>query len=164
MTTPTERLRAAGLRVTAQRLAVHDVLDGDGRHLTAAQVAAGVRDRLDGVSTQAVYDCLDALTAAGLVRRIEPAGRAALYETRVGDNHHHLVCRGCGRTVDVDCTHGSAPCLTPATDHGFVVDEAEVVFWGRCAACASAPAASSTRGLGGPQGATVRARGAEHHH
>jgi Fe2+ or Zn2+ uptake regulation protein len=135
-------LRAAGLRVTGPRLAVYEVLDAgraDGRHLTAAEVAAGVRARTDGVSTQAVYDCLAALGRAGLVRRIEPAGQPALYETRVGDNHHHLVCRDCGRTVDVDCTHGAAPCLTPAVDHGFVVDEAEVVYWGRCPDCAAAP-------------------------
>jgi Fur family transcriptional regulator, stress-responsive regulator len=158
MTTTAEHLRAAGLRVTAQRLTVHAVLDDArdaGRHLTAAEVAGTVRDRLDGVSTQAVYDCLEALTGAGLVRRIEPAGRPALYETRVGDNHHHLVCRGCARTVDVDCTHGSAPCLTPDADHGFVVDEAEVVFWGRCADCAGQPASTSARGLGGPRGATA---------
>jgi Fur family ferric uptake transcriptional regulator len=146
-------LRAAGLRVTGPRLAVHAVLESgraDGRHLTAADVAAGVRARTDGVSTQAVYDCLDALARAGLVRRIEPAGQSALYETRVGDNHHHLVCRGCGRTVDVDCTHGAAPCLTPAADHGFVVDEAEVVYWGRCPDCA---ALGTPAGRGAPTGA-----------
>ena len=155
-----EVLRGAGLRVTGPRLAVYEVLDearAGGRHLTAAEVAVGARRRTDGVSTQAVYDCLEALTRAGLVRRIEPAGQPALYEARVGDNHHHLVCRGCGRTVDVDCTHGSAPCLTPSEDHGFVVDEAEVLFWGRCAACAAAgpdrPPPSSLRGPGGPLGA-----------
>jgi Fur family transcriptional regulator, stress-responsive regulator len=157
------RLRAAGLRVTAPRLAVWGVLD-DGRsaggHLTAAEVAAGVRGRLDGVSTQAVYDCLDVLTRTGLARRIEPAGRPALFESRVGDNHHHLVCRGCGRAVDVDCTHGAAPCLAPDVDHGFVVDEAEVVFWGLCPDClATAPAGggAAARPTGGPVGAAVPA-------
>jgi Fur family transcriptional regulator, stress-responsive regulator len=150
---PSDLLRAAGLRVTGPRLAVYEVLDAkraEGRHLTAAEVAAGVRARTDGVSTQAVYDCLDALGRAGLVRRIEPAGQPALYEARVGDNHHHLVCRGCGRTVDVDCTHGTAPCLTPAADHGFVVDEAEVVYWGRCPDCAASPDHEASAGRGGP--------------
>ena len=137
-TDTTDRLRAAGLRATRSRTAVLEVLTtatGQDHHLSAAAVAAGARARLGAVSTQAVYDCLDALTAAGLARRIEPAGHPALYEARVGDNHHHLVCRGCGRTTDVDCTHGVAPCLTPAQDHGFVVDEAEVLFWGRCPDC-----------------------------
>lgn len=151
-TEPTAALRAAGLRVTGQRVAVLGALDharAEARHLTAAEVATAARGRTAGISTQAVYDCLDALTHAGLVRRIEPAGRPALYETRVGDNHHHLVCRACGHTVDVDCTHGAAPCLTPDADHGFVVDEAEVLFWGVCPACA----ASAAHAAGGPVGA-----------
>ena len=155
-TAPSAQLRAAGLRVTGQRRAVLSVLadaPAQGRHLTAAEVAAGVRERTHGISTQAVYDCLDALTGAGLLRRIEPAGRPAMFEARVGDNHHHLMCRDCGLTVDVDCTHGAAPCLAPDVDHGFVVDEAEVVFWGRCAACAARPAAPA-RTAGGPRGAT----------
>jgi Fe2+ or Zn2+ uptake regulation protein len=153
--TPADLLRSAGLRATGPRLAVHGVLHdarAEGRHLTAADVAAEARRRTDGISTQAVYDCLEALTGAGLVRRIEPAGRPALYETRVGDNHHHLVCRACGATVDVDCTHGTAPCLVPSDDHGFVVDEAEVVFWGRCAACAGTDTGTDPRG---PRGAVV---------
>ncbi|WP_129338004.1 Fur family transcriptional regulator [Cellulomonas endophytica] len=142
------RLRAAGLRVTSQRTAVLEILDAAGRvghgapgdvsghpHLTAAQVERATRARLGAVSTQAVYDCLDALTAAGLLRRIEPAGHPARFESRVGDNHHHLVCRGCGTMVDVDCTHGSAPCLRPDDDRGFALDEAEVTFWGLCPAC-----------------------------
>lgn len=135
---PDDRLRAAGLRVTAPRVAVLEVLTGAPRssaHLSAAAVVDEVRARRGAVSVQAVYDCLDALAAAGLVRRIEPAGHPALFEARVGDNHHHLVCRGCGVTVDVDCSHGSAPCLAPADPAGFEVDEAEVVFWGRCPAC-----------------------------
>jgi len=153
-TTRSARLRAAGLRVTAPRLAVFGVLDDArdaGGHLTAAEVAEAARRRTDGVSTQAVYDCLEALAGAGLVRRIEPAGRPALFEARVGDNHHHLVCRGCGRTVDVDCTHGAAPCLAPDVDHGFVVDEAEVVFWGLCRACVDDP--PDARSHPGPVGA-----------
>jgi Fur family ferric uptake transcriptional regulator len=121
-------------------VAVIDVLDGAGvghEHLTVAQVVARARDLLGTLSTQAVYDCLDALTQTGLVRRIEPAGHPMMYETRVRDNHHHLVCRDCGLTTDVDCAVGAAPCLTPSSDFGFVVDEAEIVFWGRCPACAS---------------------------
>ena len=161
-TDPATALRGAGLRVTGQRVAVLASLD-DARdaalHLTAAEVATAARHRTAGISTQAVYHCLDALTDAGLVRRIEPAGRPALFEARVGDNHHHLVCRGCGFTVDVDCTHGAAPCLTPVVDHGFVVDEAEVVFWGTCAACVAGSATSTSsavRAPGGPAGAAPR--------
>jgi Fe2+ or Zn2+ uptake regulation protein len=137
-TTGPERLRARGLRVTGPRSATLQVLDDaarDHEHLSTAEVAGRVRDRLGGVSLQAVYDCLEVLVTAGLARRIEPAGHAARYEGRVGDNHHHLVCRGCGRTVDVDCAVGAAPCLTASATEGFVVDEAEVVFWGRCPAC-----------------------------
>ncbi|PPK92073.1 Fur family ferric uptake transcriptional regulator [Kineococcus xinjiangensis] len=132
-----ERIRARGLRATRPRVAVLDVLDAatDDRHLAVADVCARVRADLGAVSTQAVYDCLEALTSAGLARRIEPAGHPARYESRVGDNHHHLVCRGCGRTVDVDCAIGAAPCLEPSSSQGFVVDEAEVTFWGRCPSC-----------------------------
>ena len=139
MTTPVpDRLRARGLRVTAPRAAVLGVLDDatEGQeHLTTAEVAERVRGRLGAVSLQAVYDVLEAFVDAGLARRIEPAGQPALFEGRVGDNHHHLVCRGCGRTVDVDCAVGHAPCLAPSAITGFVVDEAEVVFWGRCPDC-----------------------------
>jgi Fur family ferric uptake transcriptional regulator len=129
-----ERLRASGMRVTAPRLAVLAWLN-DHPHATADQVAGGVRELLGSVSTQAVYDVLNACAAAKLVRRIEPAGHPARFETRTGDNHHHLVCRVCGRTQDVDCAVGVAPCLTPAGSAGFVVDEAEVVFWGLCPDC-----------------------------
>lgn len=128
------RLKAAGMRVTAPRLAVLAWLT-EHPHTTADQVAGGVRDLLGSVSTQAVYDVLNACTAVGLVRRIEPAGHPARFETRTGDNHHHLVCRSCGRTEDVDCTVGVAPCLTPAESAGYLVDEAEVVFWGLCPDC-----------------------------
>ncbi|HKG51738.1 MAG TPA: Fur family transcriptional regulator [Actinomycetales bacterium] len=133
-----ERLRASGLRVTAPRSTVLQVLDDATRnheHLTTAQVAGKVRDRLGSVSLQAIYDVLEVLVVAGLARRIEPAGQPALFDGRVGDNHHHLVCRSCGRTTDVDCAVGAAPCLIPSATGGFVVDEAEVVFWGRCPKC-----------------------------
>lgn len=129
-----KRLRSAGLRVTAPRVAVLDWLV-DHPHDTADQVAAGIRQRLSSVSTQAVYDVLGAFTRANLVRRIKPAGHSARFETRTGDNHHHLVCRGCGHTADVDCALGVAPCLVPSSSAGFQVDEAEVVFWGLCPDC-----------------------------
>jgi Fur family transcriptional regulator, stress-responsive regulator len=128
-------LRARGLRVTRPRLAVLEVLERSRGHLDVEQIAIQVRQRLDTVSTQAVYDVLSALSRAGLARRIEPAGSPARYESRVGDNHHHVVCRGCGEIADVDCAVGEAPCLTPSQAHGFVLDEAEVTFWGLCPAC-----------------------------
>ncbi|MEP9416187.1 Fur family transcriptional regulator [Gordonia sp. VNQ95] len=130
----THALRAAGLRVTAPRLAVLEILH-DHPHSTADFVAAGVRDRLGGVSTQTVYDVLRTCSERGMVRRIEPAGSPVRYETRTGDNHHHLVCRSCGEIIDIDCVVGRAPCLTPDADHGYEIDEAEVTFWGRCPAC-----------------------------
>jgi Fe2+ or Zn2+ uptake regulation protein len=131
---PEELLRSRGLRVTRPRLAVLDVLAGGG-HLEVDEIANAVRMRLDSVSTQAVYDVLGALSRAGLARRIEPAGSPARFEARVGDNHHHVVCRGCGVVADVDCVSGSAPCLDPSTADGFEVDEAEVTFWGLCPDC-----------------------------
>jgi Fur family ferric uptake transcriptional regulator len=127
-------LRGAGLRVTASRLAVLSAV-GDGHHLTADQVASVVRGRVGTISTQAVYDVLGALTRAGLTRRIEPAGSPALYETRVGDNHHHVVCRMCGAVSDVDCVIGEPPCVLPTDSSGFMIDEAEVTFWGLCPTC-----------------------------
>ncbi len=128
-------LRCAGLRVTAPRLAVLDALP-PGVHLPADQVAARVRARLGGVSTQAVYDVLRALTDAGLVRRVElPGSPAARYERWLHDNHHHLVCRSCGSITDVACATGDAPCLVPTSTAGYAVDEAEVVYWGTCPAC-----------------------------
>lgn len=120
--------------MTAARLAILDTVR-KGNHLDADRVARAVRERVGHVSTQAVYDSLHALTAAGLLRRIEPAGSPARYETRVGDNHHHLVCRTCGEVTDIDCVVGEAPCLAPSQSHGYTVDEAEVVFWGICPAC-----------------------------
>lgn len=128
------RLRGAGLRVTAPRVAVLEVLAGN-PHATADTVTRHVRARLGTVSVQAVYDVLAACTAAGLVRRIEPAGSPSRFETRTGDNHHHLVCRRCGRTADVDCVVGARPCLSPSDDSGFHLEEAEVVFWGLCPDC-----------------------------
>ncbi|WP_069165618.1 Fur family transcriptional regulator [Nocardia altamirensis] len=130
------QLHAAGLRVTAPRIAVLDAVAAT-PHADADRVAAAVRESLGSVSTQAVYDVLRACVHAGLLRRIEPAGSAARYETRTGDNHHHLVCRDCGTVVDIDCVVGAAPCLEPGDDHGFAIDEAEVVFWGLCPACRS---------------------------
>ncbi len=122
------------MRVTRPRLAVLEVLESGG-HLEVDEISRRVRQRLDSVSTQAVYDVLGALSRAGLARRIEPAGGAARFEARAGDNHHHVVCRSCGEVADVDCAVGSAPCLDPATAHGFEVDEAEVTFWGLCPRC-----------------------------
>jgi Fur family transcriptional regulator, stress-responsive regulator len=129
-------LRESGLRVTAGRVAMLRTVR-EGNHLGVEAIAAGVRDRVGHVSLQAVYESLNALTAAGLVRRIEPAGGPARYEGRVGDNHHHLVCRSCGVIADVDCAVGEAPCLTASDDHGFTIGEAEVVYWGLCPACST---------------------------
>lgn len=129
-----ERLRAAGMRVTSARLAILDVI-GEGRHPGADEVARAVRARVGHVTLQAVYEALGAFTAAGLLRKIDFGNGAARYETRVGDNHHHLVCRRCGAVADVDCVVGTAPCLEPAADLGYVIDEAEVTFWGLCASC-----------------------------
>ena len=129
-----ERLRAAGLRVTRPRLSVLGVL-AEHPHVDAETIATAARAAHPSISPQAVYGVLKALVGGGLARRIEPAGGPALYELRVGDNHHHLVCRECGTVADVDCVVGAGPCLTPADPAGFVVDEAEVVFWGLCAGC-----------------------------
>ncbi|OFB39971.1 transcriptional repressor [Mycolicibacterium sp. (ex Dasyatis americana)] len=134
---PKALLRAAGLRVTAPRVAVLQAL-AEHPHSTADDVAGLARENLGSVSTQAVYDVLRACVNAGLVRRIEPAGSSARYETRAGDNHHHLVCRVCGAVADVDCAVGETPCLEPSDLAGFAVDEAEVVFWGVCADCQTA--------------------------
>ena len=137
---PEHLLRTHGLRVTRPRTTVLEIL-AEGGHLEVDEIAAKVRGRLDSVSTQAVYDVLGALARVGLARRIEPAGSPALYEHRVGDNHHHVVCRGCGAIADVDCVTGQAPCLEPSASNGFVVDEAEVTFWGLCPTCQTPPEA-----------------------
>ncbi|MCW2743069.1 MAG: fur [Blastococcus sp.] len=136
-TTWEHRLRNAGLRVTRPRLSVLGVLS-EHPHVDAETIVAAARTDHPTISPQAVYGVLKALVGGGLARRIEPAGAPALYELRVGDNHHHLVCRECGAVADVDCAVGAAPCLTPSDAAGFVVDEAEVVFWGLCAGCQAA--------------------------
>lgn len=142
---PAEVLRQRGIQVTAQRLAVLRAVSTH-PHATAETVAEAVRAELGVISLQAVYDALGVLAAEGLIRRIQPAGSPARFEARVGDNHHHLICRVCGRMVDVDCAVGSAPCLTPADARGYEVDEAEVVYWGRCPDCAAAPAIPARSG------------------
>jgi Fur family transcriptional regulator, stress-responsive regulator len=131
-------LRGANLRVTRPRLAVLDAIE-EHPHAVTGSIVEAVHEADPGVSRQAVYDVLGALTAAGLVRRIEPAGSVARYESRVGDNHHHVICRGCGAIADVDCAVGEAPCLTASDAGGFTIDEAEVIYWGRCPDCAGAP-------------------------
>ena len=128
------RLRGAGLRPTAIRLTVMTVLQAM-PHAGVPDITAAVQGVLGSASRQGVYDALDQLFAAQLVRRIEPAGSPARYELRVGDNHHHVVCRRCGRAEDVDCAIGEAPCLEPSNTHGFDLDEAEVTFWGLCPQC-----------------------------
>lgn len=128
-------LEAVGLRVTAQRLAVLRTLRVGRVHLTADQVIEEARAQLGAVSTQAVYDALSSLCECGLARRIEPARSAALFEARVADNHHHVVCRECGAVSDIDCAVGSAPCLDPSSANGYTIDEAEVIYWGICPSC-----------------------------
>ena len=127
-------LRGAALRVTRPRVTVLTAVH-EHPHADTESILRIVRRDLAEVSRQAVYDVLRALTAAGLVRRIEPAGSVARYESRVGDNHHHVVCRSCGQIADVDCAVGEAPCLTASDGHGYAIDEAEVVYWGLCPAC-----------------------------
>jgi Fe2+ or Zn2+ uptake regulation protein len=133
---PSELLRRRGLRVTPQRLAVLQAVSLE-PHATADVVVQTVRGEIGSISVQGVYDALAALTDKGLLRRIQPAGSPARYEDRVGDNHHHLICRVCERMVDVDCAVGEPPCLTVAEDVGYEIDEAEVIFWGRCPECLS---------------------------
>jgi len=133
-------LREHGLQVTAQRLAVMRAVSSN-PHATADGVTEEVRTDIGSISRQAVYDTLGILVEKNLVRRIQPAGSSARYEDRVADNHHHLICRGCGTMFDIDCTVGAVPCLTADDDHGFEIDEAEVVYWGRCPSCRAAPAA-----------------------
>jgi len=131
-----ELLRRRGLRVTAQRLAVLRAVSS-APHATADAVAETVRAEVGAISLQAVYDALGVLVDAGLIRRIEPARSPARFEPHAGDNHHHVICRSCGRIADVDCATGSAPCLTPLDSRGYEIDEAEVIYWGRCPHCLS---------------------------
>jgi len=133
-TDPADFLRERGLQVTAQRLAVLRAVRRE-PHITADGVAERVRSEIGAISRQSVYDALGVLVEEGVIRRIQPAGSPARFEARVGDNHHHAICRICGRTADVDCAVGSAPCLTAADDNGFEIDEAEVIYWGRCPKC-----------------------------
>ena len=139
------QLRMADLRVTRPRVAVLEAVD-DHPHADTETILTAVRGGLPDVSRQAVYDVLNALTAVGLVRRIQPLGMVARYESRVGDNHHHVVCRSCGVIADIDCAVGDAPCLTPSDDdnvlEGFVLDEAEVIYWGLCPNCSTAASRS----------------------
>ncbi|MGH3385202.1 MAG: Fur family transcriptional regulator [Nocardioidaceae bacterium] len=144
-----ELLRSRGLRVTRPRLAALAALRREG-HLTADEVRNRIGDDGRPVSVQAVYDVLTTLTREGLVRRIEPAGSAARYEVRTGDNHHHLVCRTCGSIEDVDCATGAPPCLDPSSDHGFQVDEAEITFWGTCPRCLGDRPSTTTPPAKGP--------------
>jgi Fur family transcriptional regulator, stress-responsive regulator len=133
---PADLLRQRGYRVTVQRLAVLRAVSGE-PHVTADAVAETVRGEMGCISLQAVYDVLAVLVDVGLIRRIQPAGSPARFEARVSDNHHHVICRVCGRTADVDCAVGSAPCLTAVDDMGYEIDEAEVIYWGRCPECQS---------------------------
>ncbi len=130
-------LRKHGMQVTAQRLATMRAVS-EHPHATADELAEQVRTVIGAVSRQAIYDTLGVLSEKNLIRRIQPPGSAARYEDRVGDNHHHLICRGCGVVVDIDCATGSAPCLTAHDSHGFEIDEAEVIYWGQCPACRAA--------------------------
>ncbi|WP_163758842.1 Fur family transcriptional regulator [Mycobacterium botniense] len=132
-----ERLRMAGLRVTRPRVTVLEAVEAH-PHADTETIFGSVRNALPEVSRQAVYDVLHALTRVGLIRRMQPSGLVARYESRVGDNHHHVVCRSCGVIADVDCAVGAAPCLTPSDDYGFELDEAEVIYWGLCAECSQA--------------------------
>jgi len=137
-----EQLRSAELRVTRPRIAVLEAVDAN-PHADTETIFGEVRAGLPDVSRQTVYDVLRALTDVGLVRRIQPSGSVARYESRVGDNHHHIVCRSCGVIADVDCAVGAAPCLTASDDNGFHLDEAEVIYWGLCPDCSTSDASRS---------------------
>lgn len=141
---PAAFLRQRGYRVTGQRLAVLRAVTRE-PHVTADAVAETVRAEMGAISLQAVYDVLGVLVDVGLVRRIQPAGSPARFEARVSDNHHHVICRSCGRTADVDCAVGFAPCLTAVDDKGYEIDEAEVIYWGRCPQCQSRAPAPAPR-------------------
>ena len=144
---PADLLRDRGVQVTAQRLAVLRAVSGH-PHATADVVADAVRDDIGTISRQSVYDTLGLLVDVELIQRIQPVGSPALYEDRVGDNHHHLICRSCGRVVDVDCAVGYRPCLTAADDHGFTIDQADVAYWGTCPDCAPADRIPTTTASG----------------
>ncbi|MCC9074613.1 transcriptional repressor [Litorilinea aerophila] len=139
---PAALLRQHGLHVTAQRLAVLRAVAAH-PHITADRVLELAQAELGAISRQAIYDALNTLADKGLIRRIQPMGSPARYEDRVGDNHHHLICRNCGRVVDVECAVGLAPCLTPSDTMGYEIDEAEVIYWGRCPSCRAQPEGES---------------------
>ena len=155
VTGPADLLRQRGIQVTAQRLAVLRAVSSQ-PHTTADAVADVVRSEIGAISLQAVYDALAILVVGGIIRRIQPAGSPARFEDRVGDNHHHLICRLCGNVVDVDCAVGDAPCLTAADDNGYEIDEAEVAYWGRCPDCL--PKSSGRSKRTGPTTATAASR------
>ena len=136
-------LRQHGVQVTAQRLAILRAVSSRS-HATADELTEVVRAVLGSISRQAVYDTLGVFVDKGLVRRIQPAGSAARFEARVGDNHHHLICRSCGTTIDIDCAVGAVPCLTADDDHGFEIDEAEVIYWGLCSSCRTVSASDTS--------------------
>jgi Fur family ferric uptake transcriptional regulator len=144
VTDAADLLRQRGIQVTAQRLAVLRAVSAE-PHITADAVADSVRSEIGAISLQSVYDALSVLVTEGLIRRIQPAGSPARFEDRVGDNHHHLICRVCGRVVDVDCAVGKAPCLTAHDDNGYQIDEAEVAYWGRCPDCQGRSKATNAR-------------------
>jgi Fur family transcriptional regulator, stress-responsive regulator len=153
-TDPAGLLRGRGIQITAQRLAVLRAVSSQ-PHIAADAVADAVRAEIGAISLQSVYDALSVLVSEGLIRRIQPAGSPARFEDRVGDNHHHLICRICGRVVDVDCAVGSAPCLTAADGSGYEIDEAEVAYWGRCPDCVEESRAATSAD---PPGARPRLR------
>jgi Fur family transcriptional regulator, stress-responsive regulator len=154
-------LRRHGVQVTAQRLAVLRAVS-ELPHSTAADIDAAVRTEIGAISLQSVYDTLGTLADKGIIRRIQPAGSAARFEDRVGDNHHHLICRTCGQMVDTDCAVGYTPCLTAPDDSGYEIDEAEVIYWGRCPECAAASTRAAERGsrLDGSDGQSTAPMGA----
>jgi Fur family ferric uptake transcriptional regulator len=160
VTDPAELLRQRGIQVTAQRLAVFRAVSAQ-PHITADAVAEAVRTEIGAISLQSVYDALVLLVAEGLVRRIQPAGSPARFEDRIGDNHHHLICRICGRVVDVDCATGATPCLTASDDMGYEIDEAEVAYWGRCPDCVAQGRGASSDRADKPS-RRVRSRREEH--
>ena len=153
MIDPSALLRDRGIQVTAQRLAVLRAVSLE-PHISADAVAEAVRREIGAISLQSVYDALAVLVEGQLIRRIQPSGSPARFETRVGDNHHHLICRLCGRVVDVDCAVGTAPCLTATDDQGYEIDEAEVAYWGRCSDCVK----KSTRKAAAPKSRALRKR------
>src|SRR5688572_14544613 len=154
---PADLFRQRGIQVTAQRLAVFRAVSSQ-PHITADAVADVVRAKIGAISLQSVYDALALLVTEGLIRRIQPAGSPARFEDRVGDNHHHLICRICGRLVDIDCAVGAAPCLAVGDDQGYEIDEAEVAYWGRCPECIARTRGAGSAGSSDPPESSARRR------